>query len=172
MDHLHAAFDAAMHRLLPEAAVRPEQPEDRDFLLHLFVACSPLAGMLPAAMLTQQAELANRGFASAFPSAMFRILLLDRQPIGRIAIDWSQMGAAHCIDLAVLPDYRGSRRGIAMLQAWLTVADEHGLVGTLEVLADNPARQIYERLGFRPTGEMDETHAVIEMVRPAAPDPT
>lgn len=172
MDELDAAFDAAMHRLLPSAEVRQEQPEDRDFLLHLFAACSPLAGILPAAMLAQQAELANRGFGSLSPSAMFRIARVNRQPAGRIIIDWGRNGASHGIDIAVLPEFRRSGLGLAMLRAWLAVADDHCLPCTLEVLATNPARRIYERLGFAPTPEMDETCAVIEMIRPAASRPT
>lgn len=167
MNQQDAAFDAAMHRLMPSAGLRPEQAEDRDFLLDLFAACSPLAGMLPAAMLTQQAEMANRGFRAASPAAMYRIALLDCQPAGRIAVDWNRNGASHGIDIAVLPACRRSGLGLAMLRAWLTVADDHGLPCTLEVIADNPARRIYERLGFTPTPAMDETYAVIEMIRPA-----
>ncbi len=169
MDQLHAAFDAAMNRLLPSLAVRPERDTDRDFLLGLFAACSPLAGILPPAMLTQQAELAHRGYRTAFPDAMFRIALIDGQPVGRIAIDWNRNGAAHTVDIAVLPDFQGAGIGRAMLRAWLDVADDHGLATSLEVVADNPARQVYERLGFVPTAAMDETYAVIEMVRPPVP---
>ncbi len=169
MDRLHAAFDAAMNRLLPSLEVRPERDTDRDFLFDLFVACSPLAGILPPAMLTQQAELAIRGFQAAFPDAMFRIALIDGKPVGRIAIDWNRNGAAHTVDIAVMPDFHGSGIGRAMLRAWLDVADDYGLASTLEVIADNPARRIYERLGFMPTGDMDETYAAIKMVRPAAP---
>lgn len=167
MDKLHAAFDAAMYRLLPAAELRPEQDADRDFLLHLFAACSPLAGILPAAMLTQQAELANNGFRSVSPAAMFRIASIDHEPAGRFAVDWNRNGVSHGIDLAVLPECRRSGLGLAMLRAWLAVADDHGLPCALEVVASNPARRIYQRLGFTPVPGMDETYAVIEMARPA-----
>lgn len=168
-----AAFDASMKRRLPRIEMRPETIEDAGFLIALHIACSPMADMLPEAMLIQQAELANRGFRAASSTAMRRIAIIERQPVGRIIVDWHDGANSHGIDIAVMPHSRKTGLGLYMLQSWIGVADSLGRCCTLDVLAHNPARKIYERLGFLPTANMDESYAVIKMlraVRISAPD--
>ena len=159
-------FDAAIAARCPQLSFRKEGPEDAEFLRALFVACSPLAEHLPAAMLTQQADLQDRGFRTARPLAMRRIAVRAGEPVGRIMIDWDGAGSYHGVDIAVLPGARASGLALAMLRAWLAAADQLGRVCTLEVLATNPAQVIYRRLGFRPLAEGDANQPVIEMYRP------
>lgn len=159
-----AAFDAAMARRLPQVEMRAEIGDDASFLTRLFADCSPVAGVLPEAMMEQQAELANQGFRSGYPQAMQRIASVAGEPIGRIIIDW---GLGHGVDIAVLQSARNSGLALAMLRSWLEVADSQGQICTLDVLANNPAMRIYQRLGFAPVDQTDEYQAVIAMHRPA-----
>jgi predicted GNAT family acetyltransferase len=41
-----------------------------------------------------------------------------------------------------------------------------GRLCTLDVIANNPAMRIYQRLGFVPVDQTDEYQAVIAMLRP------
>lgn len=82
------------------------------------------------------------------PQAMRRVVRLSGALIARIIVDWQVPGESHGVDIAVHPDHRNSGAGLAMLRAWLAVADEQGCTCTLDVIADNTARTIYRRLGF------------------------
>ena len=49
-----ALFDAALLRRAPQFVVDPETAAHRPFLAELFAACSPLAGLLPPALMEMQ----------------------------------------------------------------------------------------------------------------------
>lgn len=161
-----AAFDASMLRRQPYVQMREEADSDASFLTQLFADCSPMAGVLPDEMLAQQAEFANGGFRAAYPDAMRRIACVEGKPVGRIMIDWDCGGQSHGVDIAVLRSARSGGLALAMLRAWLEVADHLDRPCTLEVLATNPAMRIYRRLGFGPTADADEYQPVIDMLRP------
>jgi [ribosomal protein S18]-alanine N-acetyltransferase len=67
---------------------------------------------------------------------------------------WLMVDEAHITTFAVAPDWR--RRGIGgrLLLAMMSLATELGArVATLEVrLSNRPARELYQRFGFRPVG--------------------
>jgi GNAT superfamily N-acetyltransferase len=159
-----AAFDAAFDGCASDLQCRPRAPTDAEFLIDCAIACSPMKGLLPDAMLAQQAELQRAAHDGAHPDAMHRIVTRDGAPIGHILVAWHAAGT-HLVDIAVRPEHRGIGAGRQVLAAWLTVADAHGLTATLEVQAGNPARQIYERLGFVET-EPDPWAAYADMHRP------
>ncbi|RYD68412.1 MAG: GNAT family N-acetyltransferase [Sphingomonadales bacterium] len=168
MTHLEtdpaAAFDAAFGARADDLQCRPRVPADAEFLIACAIACSPMQGLLSDAMLTQQAEFQRAAHDGAHPDAMHRIVTRDGAPIGHARVAWRTAGT-HLIDIAVLPEHRGIGAGRQLLAAWLAVADAHGLTATLEVHAGNPARQIYERLGFVET-EPDPWAAFAELHRP------
>lgn len=151
--HLVADFDAAFARRTVELAMRldmrPEVPADMPFLTALFVVCSPLAGLMPAAIVEQQAEMQRSGHNAAFPDAARCVIEAAGEPIGRAMIDWGA-DDTHLVDIAVLPGARATRAGRTVLLAWLEVADAAGRRATLEVLRHNPALEIYRKLGFIP----------------------
>lgn len=170
MNPSHAEFAAAFDRAFVERTsaldCRPRGPDDRAFLLDCAVACSTMHGMLPDAMLAQQAEFQRAAHDNGFPDAMHRIVTRAGTAIGHARIDWTTTDT-HLVDIAVLPDHRGIGAARALLGAWLAVADAHQLPATLQVFTDNPARQIYARLGF--VDSVPEVNAAfIEMQRPPA----
>jgi ribosomal protein S18 acetylase RimI-like enzyme len=61
-----------------------------------------------------------------------------------------------CGDFGVVPEWRGQGVGHRMMEAFIEQARAAGVRRvTLEVLCDNhPARQVYERAGYRPTREL------------------
>ena len=51
--------------------------------------------------------------------------------------------------IEILPEYQGHGVGTAVIQDFLAAAQAHNLPATLHVLKSNdPARKLYERLGF------------------------
>jgi GNAT superfamily N-acetyltransferase len=165
-----AAFDAILAARSPWLAVRPEGTADAPFLRALFLAANPLAGLLPPTLLERQADIRLASFRDSYPHAMRRIFEVDASPIGRIIVDWTAREGSLCVDLAVGPKYR--RRGVASaaLKAWKAVADTQGLACTLTVLRNNPARELYARLGFVETPDR-EPDAGVRMFRPASQAP-
>jgi GNAT superfamily N-acetyltransferase len=57
----------------------------------------------------------------------------------------------------VLPEYQGRGIGTSIIRCILREAHRKGMPVALQVLKVNPARRLYERLGFVTTGET-ETH--------------
>jgi GNAT superfamily N-acetyltransferase len=165
-----AAFDAILAARSPWLAVRPEVTADSPFLRALFLAANPLAGLLPPVLLEQQADIRLASFRDNYPQAMRRIFEVDASPIGRFIVDWTAPEGSLGVDLAVRAEYR--RRGVASaaLEAWKAVADTHGLACALTVLPDNPARQLYARLGFVEAPHR-ESDAGVRMFRPASHEP-
>lgn len=168
MTEPEAAFRAAMARRMPHVEMRDEADADLKFLHVLHISCSPFAGVLPEPILLQQAEFANRGFKAGFPHAMRLIAMLDCNPVGRFMVDWNGP-SAHGVDIAVLKHARTSGLGLRMLQSWVVVADQLNLPCTLQVLAENPARKIYQHLGFIETGNAEDFQPMIAMERKARP---
>ena len=162
-----AEFDPAFGRRAPHLGIVREMPDHRATLRDLMIACSPLRDLLPGALLDLQFESQDSSFRAARPRAMRRIVMLGAQPIGRIIVDWDQPGASHGVDIAVHPDHRRSGAALAMLRAWIGVADASGRACTLDVIADNPARRIYQRLGFvEQPGDPAAPYAFMQRHRP------
>jgi GNAT superfamily N-acetyltransferase len=65
------------------------------------------------------------------------------------------------IEIQLLPEFQGKGIGTVLLQRELRFADERALPARLQVLRQNRARTLYERLGFRVCGETD-THFLME----------
>ena len=57
------------------------------------------------------------------------------------------------MDIALLPEYRGRGIGTALLEELLVEADATGRRVTIHVERFNPARRLYERLGFVEAGD-------------------
>lgn len=158
-------FDAALRRRAPELGVRPETEGDEQFLTELYIACSPLAAVLPRELLEQQASIQRASHRQQHPDSMRRIVLRGDVPVGRIAVDWDMRGVAYGIDIAVLPAARRTLAGPHMLRAWLEVADALRLACTLDVVAANPARCLYRRLGFVEAAGLGPAEPIVAMER-------
>ncbi|MBN1430572.1 MAG: GNAT family N-acetyltransferase [Anaerolineae bacterium] len=59
------------------------------------------------------------------------------------------------LSVAVLPEYRGQGLGTQMIERLLQVAKSRYHAVSLSVSVDNPARRLYERLGFKAVSRDD-----------------
>lgn len=75
--------------------------------------------------------------------------------------------------IAVLPEYRGQGVGTQLVIQLLWAAREYYPAVSLNVRADNPARRLYERLGFRKVPDSDMVNRTggvsFNLVYPFAP---
>ena len=125
----------------------------------------PLSAEQKAGFLRMQFAAQSRHFHGSYPQATFSLILLDTVPAGRLYID-RRPDEICILDIALLPEHRGVGIGTAVLQDVLREADGARQRVTLQVARGNPARRLYERLGFVTTSE-DEVYLALE--RPAVP---
>jgi ribosomal protein S18 acetylase RimI-like enzyme len=104
-----------------------------------------------ADLLHMQFEAQRLHYEVHYPDAEHSLVLLGETPVGRMTVQYSRH-ELHLIDIAILPLFR--RRGIAtsLLEGLMADARERGVPVRLFVDPANPARNLYERLGFNVTG--------------------
>ena len=88
------------------------------------------------------------GYATQWPHAHDTIIERDGRPVGRLLVDYGDVTTI--VDIAVLPGERNQGVGSAALPSLLAAADENRRAVRLTVSDGNPARRLYERLGFVP----------------------
>ena len=93
-------------------------------------------------------------FRARFDPAGYQIIVVDGQDIGALSVLWSEQEVL-LVDIELLPAWHGRGLGTAIVRASIAEAHAAGLPLFLQVLRGNPARRLYERLGFRETGETE-----------------
>jgi ribosomal protein S18 acetylase RimI-like enzyme len=94
-----------------------------------------------------QFDAQRRHYAAQFPAAAHDLVLVDGEPAGRLYVDRDE-SAILVVDIALLPEQRGRGIGTALLTGLLADADAAGKTVSVHVERGNPARRLYERLGF------------------------
>jgi len=100
-----------------------------------------------AAFVAMQHRAQQRHYAQHFPRSVCHLVLVEGDVAGRLWLD-EQGERLHILDIALLPAWRGRGIGTRCLQA---LADQ-GRVLSIQVEIHNPARRLYERLGFVAAG--------------------
>lgn len=102
-------------------------------------------------------EEAQRGFFDArMANGRLHVVEVD----GQVAGLWEpeeRPGALFVANIEFLPAYQGRGIGSAILRQFMADAASRGLPVELTVLRVNPARKLYERLGFVQY-DINETH--------------
>jgi ribosomal protein S18 acetylase RimI-like enzyme len=117
------------------------------------------------AFLQQQHRAQQLHYARHFPQSVCRLILVDGDVAGRLWVD-ERAATLHILDIALLPAWRGRGLGARCLLDLAGVAARSGRGLSIQVELNNPARRLYERLGFLPDGEAQGLHQ--PMRRPAA----
>ncbi len=134
--------------------LRPVTAADEPFLYRLYAdtRSAELAHVswdAPAqeAFLRMQFDAQRRAYAAAHPDASHDVITLDGTAAGRLYVDRAAEEIA-LVDIALLAAYRGRGVGSRLLAELIAEARESGRTVRLQVRRDNPARRLYERLGF------------------------
>ena len=138
-----------------QLSLREATPDDEPFLLELY-ASTRLEELQPfgwddnqkQAFIKMQFAVRERSYAGGEN----RIILLNGRPVGRILVDRSE-ATILLRDIALLPEYRNARVGSRLIQDLMNEANSAGTAIRLHVVASSPAVRLYERLGFRRSGD-------------------
>jgi ribosomal protein S18 acetylase RimI-like enzyme len=146
--------------LAPEVALRPVEPDtDRAFLARVYastreeeLAVVPWTPAQKEAFLTMQFDAQDAYWQEQRPHTERTIIVVDGRPAGRLYVDRTD-DEIRIVDIALLPEFRGSGAGTALLRSVLDDGDRRGLPVTIHVEKGNRARGLYARLGFAPVSD-------------------
>jgi ribosomal protein S18 acetylase RimI-like enzyme len=145
---------------------RLAEPHDLPFLKRLFLeskaelAASLAGNPIAEGILDMQFRAKTTHYRTVYSNLQEQILVLEGQPIGCLATaDEDQR--IHIVDISVLEEYRNRRIGTSALTEVLSEASSSGKHVRLSVAIGNPARSLYERLGFK---EISRTDTDADMV--------
>ena len=148
--------------------LRPSEPGDHALLLRVFASTrGPELAALAAdpagadAFIAQQFQAQDRSWRAAATRPAFDLVLAVDEPIGRLVVD-RRDDEIRLVDISLLPDHRGRGIGTRLITDLIAEAEAAGLPLVLHVFFANPARGLYERLGFTVAGD-DQVH--LRMVR-------
>jgi len=138
--------------------LRPAAPDDESFLRKVFASTRIdefkfLADQSQLdALINMQFNFQRQQYEAAYPHAEHNIILHDDQPIGHLFVDEGDREFT-LVDIALLPEWRNAGIGRLLIEQLLTRATAVGKAVRLHVSKSNPARRLYERLGFAINGE-------------------
>lgn len=92
-----------------------------------------------------------------------RIILVDNIMVGIYARHITENGDLFINEISILKQYQNKEIATSILKIQLEENHKKGIKTILQVFKDNPAKQLYERLGFRIYGET-ETHYQMENI--------
>jgi ribosomal protein S18 acetylase RimI-like enzyme len=139
--------------------LRPATHGDRHFLYRLHVAA--MRDLVEQVWGWDDAWQA-RYFDAQFDPARSRIIAVEGMDVGVVAVEW-RADAAFIANIEILAEYQGKGIGAAVIRGVIAEAAARDLPVALQVLKINPARRLYERIGFTITGET-ETHYLMRTV--------
>lgn len=138
---------------------RPETEHDDPFLVALYATTreaelEQVPDWTPEqkqAFVAMQFNAQRHHYRHALVNVAFDVIEQDGVPIGRL---YTQEGQTmlHIVDILLDPAVRGMGIGAALLQGLADDAHAAGKVLSIFVETYNPARRLYERLGFVQVG--------------------
>jgi ribosomal protein S18 acetylase RimI-like enzyme len=103
-------------------------------------------------------------FRQKFNSRSYQMIVVNDRDIGAVALEHRE-NETFLADIEIAREWRGLGLGTAIIREFLANARRQGVPAALQVLKVNPARHLYQRLGFQVVGETD-THYLMRTVRP------
>jgi GNAT superfamily N-acetyltransferase len=139
---------------------RPATPADQELLLRLYASTREAELSMTGwnetekeAFVLQQFTAQDTYYHQTWPAAAYDVVEFDGHPIGRIYVD-VRPAAVQLMEITLLPEQRGKGLGTVLVQEVIAQANGLNLPVQLFVEVWNPARRLYERLGFH----LLETH--------------
>lgn len=148
-------MDIRANEVVGGLRLQPWDAADEPFLLRLFAstreadfAALPLPEAQKAVFVQTQFAARERSYRERFPNAERWLVLCGAERVGCLVVDVDAT-EVRVVDVALLAEWRGRGWGTALLRHVHEEAVDLGLPVRLQVESGNPARRLYDRLGFR-----------------------
>ena len=139
--------------------LRPVEAADRAFLVALYGSTrdGELAHVewpegAREAFVEQQFSAQDAHYRAHYPGATLDVIEVDGSPAGRLYVHRGPSDI-RIMDIALAPEFRGRGLGTELLRSLIAEADASARKLSIHVEQNNPARSLYDRLGFLPAGE-------------------
>jgi ribosomal protein S18 acetylase RimI-like enzyme len=139
--------------------LRPVEDRDRAFLVELYGSTreDELAHVewdegVKRAFVEQQFAAQDAHYRANYPGATLDVIEVDGASAGRLYVHRGPSDI-RIMDIALAPPFRGCGIGTSLLRALMEEADASSRKLSIHVEMNNPARSLYDRLGFEPAGE-------------------
>jgi ribosomal protein S18 acetylase RimI-like enzyme len=139
--------------------LRPVAAGDRAFLVDLYASVREpeLAHVawdedMRRAFVEQQFAAQDAHYREHYPGATLDVIEVDGEPAGRLYV-YRGSSDIRIMDIALAPAYRGRGIGGGLLRSLIAEAQASNRTLSIHVELNNPARRLYERLGFTPAAE-------------------
>jgi ribosomal protein S18 acetylase RimI-like enzyme len=154
-------------------SLRPVRDDDRRFLRDLYAASRAAELALvawdegaKAAFVEQQFSAQDAHYRTHYGGASFDVVEVGGRAAGRLYVHRGERDI-RVIDILLAPAFRGRGIGGRLLGELVAEAQAGGRVLSIHVEPQNPARRLYDRLGFRPVAE----HGLYVLMELEAPTP-
>lgn len=138
-----------------ELSFRPIREQDVEFLYKVYAGTREEEMKITGwdeqqkeVFLRMQFDLQHTQYLQNYREAAFEIILFNKIPAGRLYVDRRER-EIRLIDLALLPEFRRLGIGTTILKDLIAEANEKKLPLNFHVERLNPARRLYERMGFK-----------------------
>jgi ribosomal protein S18 acetylase RimI-like enzyme len=142
-----------------EIALRRSTVADRALLEAVYgstrdaeLALVPWGAAAKRAFIAQQFAAQDEHYRTHYPGATLDVIEVDGEPAGRLYVHRGQTDI-RIMDIALLPQFRGRGIGTRLVRELLEEARASGRSVSIHVERGNPARRLYERLGFHAVRE-------------------
>jgi ribosomal protein S18 acetylase RimI-like enzyme len=136
-------------------SLRPVTPKDEEFLARVY-ASTRWDELAPTGwsdedkfvFCRRQFDAQSAHYRENYPGASLQVIENAGVPIGRLYVARLEL-EIRIMDIALLPEHRGSGIGTKLLRELQNEAQSAGKSLTIHVERFNPALRLYDRLGFR-----------------------
>lgn len=156
---------------MPRIQLRSWQDTDLPLLKEVFISTRwdefINAGMPPEQLrplMDQQFHAQHTHYHKSWPHADYDVILVDGDAAGRLYVDRDRRSELRIIDIALLPAFRNRGIGSHLLDGLIEEANALGKAVRIHVEHNNPALNLYNRLGFK---HIDDTGVYYLMEHPA-----
>lgn len=145
---------------MTEVTLRPVTEADEDFLREVYgatraeeLAMTPWSEEQKAAFVAMQFAAQTTYYREVYPDAAHDVIVVDGQDAGRFYVAREEKDI-RVVDVSLLPEFRARGVGTRLLSGILAEAAAGGQRVTIHVEQHNPAKALYERLGFAPVEDL------------------
>lgn len=142
-----------------KVSLRQAKANDMDFLKEVYAGTRPDVMENPnfgekekVDFIESQFKLQDVHYRSHYPGARFMIIKEGGLDRGRLYLHEGKK-ELRIMDIAILPTFRGRGTGSSIIRDLQSDASASGKALSIHVEVSNPAKSLYERLGFEEQGE-------------------